>query len=104
MELIANKYTYLLTYLAGTVRNLGVILDPALSFRNHVASLSSISYYYIRQLRSIRKSLTIDSCHALVRAMILSRLDYCNGLLHGAPAFLVNQLDGVMRASARLVL
>src|SRR5260221_3767467 len=90
--------------IAGTVRNLGVMLDPALSFRSQVTSLSSISYYYIRQLRSIRKSLTADSCHALVRVMILSRLDYCNGLLYGAPMSLVKQLDGVMRAAARLVL
>src|SRR5260221_5419385 len=36
--------------------------------------------------------------------MILTRLDYCNGLLSGAPMFLLKQLDGVMRAAARLIL
>ncbi len=90
--------------LAISVRNLGVIFDPTLSFCNHVAKLSSSSYYYIRQLRSIRKSLTVESCHALVRAMVLSRLDYCNGLLYGLPTLLLKQLDGVMRAAARLIL
>ena len=42
----------------------------------------------ILQLRSIRRSLTVDSCFAVDRscdgpiatAMVLSRLDYCNGL------------------------
>ena len=89
---------------AASVRDLGVIFDPALSFANHVAKLTGISFCHIRQLRSIRHSLTMDSCHSLVRALIVSRLDYCNGLLGGAPAFLLDRLSGVLRAAARVVL
>ena len=59
-----------------TVRDLGVIIDPAISFADHVAGLARTCYFQIRQLRSIRRSLTIESCHALVCAMVLSRLDY----------------------------
>ena len=54
--------------------------------------------------RSIRRSLTVESSHALVRALILTRLDYCNGLLGGAPKCLLGQLSGVSRATARLIL
>ena len=89
---------------ADSVRNLGVIFDPALSFDTHVCKLAQTCYYHLRQLRKIRRSLSSDSCHALVRATIISRLDYCNGLLGGAPAFLNKQLNGVLRAAARLVL
>ena len=39
----------------------------------------------------------------LVHAFITSRLDYCNGLLHGAPEYLIKKLQRVMNASARLV-
>ena len=87
-----------------SVRDLGVTLDPVLSLSGHVSRLVSNSYYQIRQLRSIRRTLTTDACHALARAMILSRLDYCNGLLGGASTFLLGQLSGVLRAAARLVL
>lgn len=89
---------------ATSVRNLGFIIDSSLTFTKHVTGLTSTLYYYIRQLRTIRKSLSVNTCHALVRAMILSRLDYCNGLLVGAPAYLLKQMDGVMRAAARLIL
>ena len=46
----------------------------------------------------------MDSCHTLVRALILSRLDYCNGLLYESSAELIGKLDGVMRSAARLIL
>ncbi len=86
------------------IHDLGVILDSTLSLSSQVSRLVSTSYYHIRQLRSIRHSLTADSCHALVRALVLSRLDYCNGLLSGISSFLLDKLSGVLRSAARLVL
>ena len=50
-----------------------------MSYTDHVTKLMRTCFFHIRQLRSIRRSLTVDSSHALVRAMILTRLDYCNG-------------------------
>ena len=86
------------------VRNLRVILDSGLFFEKHILGLVSSCYYNLRQLRTIRKALTEDLCHALVRALVISRLDYCNDLLVGLPKVLLDQLNGVMRAAARLVL
>ena len=61
-------------------------------------------FYYLRQLRLVRQSLTMDAAHALVRAMIHSRLDYCNSLLAGLPTGQMSRLHSVLRAAARLVL
>ena len=72
---------------------------------DHIAFLECIGcYYHLRQLRYVRRSLLVDSCHAVVRALILSRIDYCNGLLGGVSNALLDQLDRVMRASTRLIL
>ena len=90
--------------LSDEVRSLGVVIDPSVTFASHVSRVAWTCYYHLRQLRSIRKSLTVDSCHALVRALVISRLDYCNGLLGGSPRSLIGQLDSVLRAGARLVL
>ena len=64
---------------------------------------SRLSFEGVR-LGSIRRSLIIESSHALVRALVLTRLDYCNGLLGGAPKCLLGQLSGVLRAAACLIL
>ena len=46
----------------------------------------------------------MDAAHALVRAMILSRLDYCKSLLAGLPTGQMSRLQSVLREAARLVL
>ena len=52
------------------VRNLGVIFDSALSFKLHVSSVARTCYYQIRQIRTVRKSLTQNSCHTLIRTLV----------------------------------
>ena len=86
------------------VRDLGVMVDSDLTLVSHVNHLTSTCYYHIRQLRSIRRSLTVDTAHALARALIHSRLDYCNGVLAGLPKYQVSRLQSVLRSAAKLVL
>ena len=89
---------------SSTVRDLGAYIDSGMSYTDHVTRLTRTCFFHIRQLRSIRRSLTVDSSHTLVRALILTRLDYCNGLLGGAPKCLLSPLTRVLRAAARLIL
>ena len=46
----------------------------------------------------------MDAAHALVRAMIHSRLDYGNSLFAGLPTGQMSRLQSVLRATARFVL
>ena len=65
---------------------------------------AGICFYQLRQLRIIRRSLTTDAAHSLVRALIHTRVDYCNGLLAAGPKYLLQKLQSVLRAAVRLVL
>ena len=60
------------------VRDLGVMIDNDLSLQCHVNHITRTCFYHLRQLRVIRRSLTVDTAHSLVRALVHSRLDYCN--------------------------
>ena len=79
-------------------RNLGCWFDSRLSMASHITKLSASSFYYIYNIRWIRKYLSRQST-----AFITSRLDYCNGLLHGLPDCLLNKLQQVTNACARLI-
>ena len=65
-------------HLSPTVCNLGIHLDGQLTMKVHVQRICQTSFYQLRQLRSVRRSLSVNACTALVHAFVTSRLDYCN--------------------------
>ena len=69
-----------------TVRNLGIVFDENFNFRTHINNVCKLSYYHIRDLHRIRKHLNLDQAKCLASALVSSRLDYCNSLLHGVAA------------------
>ena len=86
-----------------TVRNLGTWFDSHLNMSTHVTKASTSAFYYLYNIRHIRKYLSRESTKRLVHAFITSRLDYCDGLLYGAPEYQIKKLQRVTNASARLV-
>ena len=85
------------------VVNLGVVLDNQLKMSEQVSSLCRSCFFQLRQIRTIRRSLTSDSTKTLVNAFVNSRLDYCNSLLYGIGEGLMDRLQRVQNAAARLV-
>ena len=80
------------------------MVDGELTMANHISHLTRTCFYHLRQLRVVRRSLTTDTAHSLIRALVHSRLDYCNGTLAGLPQYQLNKLQSILRASARLIL
>ena len=85
------------------VRNLGCWFDSRLSMASHITKICASSFYYIYNIRRIRKYLSRQSTEILVHAFITSRLGYCNGLLYGLPDLLLNKLQRVQSACPRLI-
>jgi len=52
------------------VRYLGVTLDLLLAMKQHTDIVARSCFYQMRQLRSVRRSLTFDALHILVHALI----------------------------------
>ena len=86
------------------VRLLGVIILADLSLDRHVSVVSSASFYWLRQLRRVRRSFDDESAAILVHAFVTSGVDYGNLLLAGAPKSVNYQVAaGHMNAAARVV-
>lgn len=86
-----------------SVRDLGIYIDADLSMRTHVQRTVSRCFAALRQLRQIRQLVPPTTFQTLVVVLVLSRLDYGNGVLVGLPAYLVRRLQSVLNASARLI-
>lgn len=86
------------------VRNLGVQLDCNLQLDAHVNKIVNTCLSLLRLLRKILPSLPCSVRPEVVRSIILSRLDYCNALLLGAPGSLLKQLQRIQNMAAKLAL
>ncbi len=85
------------------VRNLGVIFDDQLTFKEHIAKTAWACRFALHNIRKIRSFLTEHAAHLLVQALVISRLDYCNALLSGLPSNTIKPLQMIQNAAARLV-
>ena len=85
------------------VRNLGVILDSDLNFNSHINSITKSAYYHLKNIARIRGFMSKQDLEKLIHAFILSRLDYCNGLLTGLSKGAVRKLQLVQNAAARVL-
>lgn len=86
-----------------SVRDLGVLLESDLSMRRHIAWTVGCCFRQLRLIRSCIKSLPFEAARAAVAAFVTSKVDRCNSLLAGAPACLLDGLQSVLNAAARLV-
>ena len=68
-----------------------------------IASVARSCDYHAQAIRHIRHLLTTELAQTLA-CMILSRIDYCNAMLHGAPSYSIKKLQRVQNNAARIVL
>ncbi|KAK0142225.1 hypothetical protein N1851_020112 [Merluccius polli] len=73
--------------------NLGVILDPTLTLEPHIRQVVKSSFYHLRNIAKIRSTLARPAAETLIHTFISCRLDYCNSLLYGISASLINRLQ-----------
>jgi len=80
---------------------LDVLLDSDLSSSG---ISSTVSNYHLRALCYIRPTLTSELASTIGRAIVLSRLDYCNALLAGAASQSIDKLQCLQNQVARTVI
>ena len=66
------------------IRVLGVTMSSDLSPDKHIGNVCATCFYWLRQLRQVRRSLDVESAATLVHAFVTSHVDYCNAILAGA--------------------
>ena len=85
------------------VKNLGVILDPDLSFHKQISNISKTAFYHLRIISKVRPLLSQSDAEKLVHAFISNRLDYCNALFAGLSKQVLNKLQLIQNAAARVL-
>ena len=85
------------------VRDFGVVFDHHMTMHKNITKTCASCYFHLRNISSIRDSLTDEATIQLVHAFVPSRIDYCNSLLYGIPEYAIKKLQRVQNLAARVV-
>ena len=61
------------------------------------------SFAALRQIRNVRRCLPQHTLLTLIRALVVSKVDYCCSVLAGVSGHLLDRLQSILNAAARLV-
>jgi hypothetical protein len=86
-----------------SVRDIGAYFDRDMSMITHINRLVSGSFYQLRRIRYIHRSIPTSAAIKLVNSFVISRVDYCNSLLNGIPAYQLARVQSVLNAVARII-
>ena len=67
------------------VKTLGVTLDAALSFDQHVSAVVRSCFFHVRSLSKVGSYLTREAANSIAVSLILSKPDYCKSSCWLAP-------------------
>ena len=84
-----------------TVRDLGIMLDAEVTMSTHVSAVVKASFAALRRIRSVRRSIPRRALLALIRALVVSKVDCCNSVRAGVSDTLLRRLQSVLNAAAR---
>ena len=88
---------------SSVVKTLGVTLDTVFSFDQHVSAVVRYCFLHVRSLSKVRSYLIRKAADSIAISLILSKLDYCNGVFAGLPRTQIKRLQAAQNAAARTV-
>jgi len=91
------------SHAVSSIRDLAVYIDADMTMRTHVTAVVRACFAALRQMRSAWRSLSRRALLTLGRALIVSKVDYCNSVIAGISGQLQDRLQSVLNAAARLV-
>ena len=84
-------------------RNIGFIFDNVMNCHKQVQATCKAAWFHLRNIGRIRKYIDKSATERLVHAFITSKLDINNCLLYGLPANLIQKLQHIQNAAARII-
>ena len=90
-------------HFSNSSKNLGVIFDEQLSFKDHINSTAKSCLITLRNLSTIRNHFTQKAFEILINSLVTSKLDYCNSLYADLPIKTLKPLQLVQNFAARLI-
>ncbi len=85
------------------VKSLGIYFDEYLTFNEQINSVIQSCTISLRNLWVIAGKLSFELKKQLIHCLLLSKIDYCNGLYYGLPAYQIARLQKLQNSCVRFL-
>ena len=86
-----------------SARNLGFHMEAQLKSETHITKVCGTAYYTLKNIARVWNLLTPEAAKIIIQGLVISKLDYCNGLLLGISAHQMNKLQIVQNMCCRII-
>ena len=88
---------------AASFLNIGVIIYENFNFKQDISKICRCCFYHIRDLRRIRRFISLTVAKTIATAPVSSRLHYCNSILYSTANKDIAKLLRAQNCLARVV-
>ena len=86
------------------IKNLSITFDDSLTMYSQINTTCKSVNFHIHNIWRIRRFITTETCHHIVRGLVHPRLDYANSVLFGACEADLTRLQRLQNKAVRLVM
>ena len=83
---------------------LGIWIDSALTFNDHISKLSSSCQYNLRRIKRIKHLLDNKTLSLIIKALIFGRLFYCSSVWGNTCSKNISKLQLIQNFACRIIL
>ena len=79
-------------------------MDENLSFKNHISNANKKSSYNLFMMGKVCRYLSINTAQQIGLALVMSNMDYCNGVFYESQNSVLQLLQITQNRSAKMIL
>ena len=80
---------------AGSVKNLAVEMDKYLNYQKHIVNKCNKAQWNLSKIRNLRPHLSVKKATQLILSLVISHIDFSNGLLTGLPYKILQHMQNM---------
>ena len=88
---------------SASIRNLGAYFNIPMDHADFISNKCKVAWYTLHNIKRVRSLLTREACETIINLYVTSKLDYCNCLLYGVPAKMLERLQKVQNSAAKTI-
>ena len=86
-----------------SARNLGFNMEAQLKSQTHITKVCGMAYSTLKNIARVQNLLIPEAAKIIIQGLVISKLDYCNGLLLGVSVHQMKKLQIVQNMCCRII-